>query len=86
AAYGSNLISFDHLDTDAKGFLGALLDFADISRLKFAGGWIGRPDADGSGMAMEVKNVEQKVSSRGEKRTDMSETLPAPRKNQRNLL
>ncbi|WP_285294736.1 hypothetical protein [Aureimonas altamirensis] len=26
AAYSSHLVSFDHLDTDTKGFLGALLD------------------------------------------------------------
>ncbi|MER9216922.1 hypothetical protein NKI54_33935 [Mesorhizobium sp. M0663] len=88
AAYASHLVSFDHLDADTKGFLGALLDFADISRPKFADGWIGRPEADtgGSGRFMEVENGDRKVSDKGEERSDRRETPPAPGKNQRRLL
>lgn len=41
AAYSSALPSFDFLDADAKGFLGALLDFAGVNRMRFAGGWTG---------------------------------------------
>jgi hypothetical protein len=43
AAYDVHLISFDYLDVETKGFLGALLDFAEVSRPKFAAAWIGRP-------------------------------------------
>lgn len=43
AAYASDLVSFDYLDTDSKSFLGALLDFADISRPLFAEAWLVRP-------------------------------------------
>ncbi len=88
AAYASNLVSFDHLDADTKGFLGALLDFADISRPKFADGWIGRPDADASdsGGFMEVKNADGKVSDKGEERSRKGEPSTAPGKSQRRLL
>lgn len=38
-AYAEPLVGFDHLDASAKTFLGALLDFAGMSRAGFAMGW-----------------------------------------------
>jgi hypothetical protein len=49
SAYALHLISFDHLDVDTKGFLGALLDFAEVNRPKFAAAWAGRPKTDSRG-------------------------------------
>lgn len=39
ASYLKECSCFDHLDTSAKGFLGALLDFCAIDRAKFATAW-----------------------------------------------
>ncbi len=88
AAYASHLVSFDHLDADTKGFLGALLDFADISRQKFAEGWTGRPPADtnASDGLMAVRNDDPQIPDKSEQSSDKRKTAPAQEKNQRRLL
>ena len=45
AAYATNLPSFDGLDVEARGFLGALLDFTNTNRAIFAKAWPLRPGA-----------------------------------------
>lgn len=60
AAYRSDPVSFDSLPGDAKGFVGALLDFAGVERKHFAaamplGEWAANPmDSDGSDEEVEL--------------------------------
>jgi len=88
AAYASHLVSFDHLDADTKGFLGALLDFVDISRPKFAEGWTGRSPADTSisDEPKTVRNDDPEVPDKGEQGSDKKKAAPTQEKNQRRLL
>jgi hypothetical protein len=88
AAYATHLVSFDYLDSDAKGFLGSLLDFADISRPKFAEGWRGRPQTDISihGEQMTVGSVNSKFSEKGEQDANMQKAHTSQDKSQRRLL
>ena len=88
-AYASNLVSFDHLDADTKGFLGALLDFADVSRTKFAQAWNGRPDAEAPDrvVTVEAKDEDQNVPDSEEEGTDKKKkTTSASRGGERRLL
>lgn len=49
AAYATHLVPFDQCDLDSKSFLGALLDFAEVSRLGFSEAWAGQPKIDIAG-------------------------------------
>lgn len=43
SAYSKLAPSFDELELDDKAFVGALLDFSDVERSKFASSWRGQP-------------------------------------------
>ena len=88
AAYALHLVSFDHLDAETKGFFGALLDFTEVSRPKFAGAWTGRPQTDlnARDRARRGEEDNQTVAKVGDQSTGAIEDAPAQLKTQSRLL
>lgn len=62
ASYEKSLAPFDHLSLPTKSMLGALLDYADIDRARFAQAWKVNENADDKGLEVSETAHENETS------------------------